>query len=315
MEREYYAIAKVPTPDIADPYKYVPRDTELLFFTGGIQAIKYMQQQLEFPQEPSMSWDNPKNPTNDPKNPNKPIGLTQSYIVFKTPIGSPLQVDASTEQIPGCIGHAQRERHATVHAAMMGRDSVSDTIKYLLYYPRREFAVTPQEELDNRIKACKTEYLAQLAAANRANSTLPDTLPDVLPDEITNGQDMIDFFDIQLREQGLGGYAINLSHTFTRSLIAKNLYDSDSLRAAYEVIQDVFGKISRADLTHCALTRNPDEICKWARRICEWAGEMQSHPADAWGNGDPYNPDAPYDHDYLSQEDAERLLGCSIERF
>lgn len=303
MKSEYYAIAKVPTMAVADPYEYVPRDTELLFFTGGIQAIKYMQQQLEFPQEPSMSWDNPKNPTNDPKNPNKPIGLTQSYIVFKTPIGSPLQVDASTEQIPGCIGHAQRERHATVHAAMMGRDSVSDTIKYLLYYPRHEFAVTPQEELQNRIDACVKEQNKLRKETTLNHTPMTDLFPDELPDEIKSGPELIRYFYDQLKEQGLDGYATKLYRTyFDEAFITMKSYNDDGRSAAYEVIQDIFNEIARADIT--------EEISEWALHVVKQAGEMRSHPADAWGDDDPGDP---YDPDRLSVKAASDLLGYEID--
>jgi hypothetical protein len=298
MEREYYAIAKVPTPDIADPYKYVPRNTELLFFTGGIQAIKYMQQQLEFPQEPSMSWDNPKNPTNDPKNPNKPIGLTQSYIVFKTPIGSPLQVDASTEQIPGCIGHAQRERHATVHAAMMGRDSVSDTIKYLLYYPRREFAVTPPEELQNRIDACVKEQNRLRREVTLNNTPMPDLFPDEPADDEKSGPELIKYFYDQLTERGLDGYAMQMYHTyFDEAFITMKSYDDDGRSAAHVVIRDIFNEIARADIT--------EEISEWAAHVVKQV-ETQSHPADAWGDDDPGDP---YGNRRLLPEDVEGLLG------
>jgi hypothetical protein len=300
MKSEYYAIVKVPTTNVAN--SRLPRDTELLFFENFHYASEYMKKQLESPASRkifSMSW-------KDPKDPNHEIGLHHSYVVFKTPIGSPLQVDASTEQIPGCIGRAQRAWLLSAHAAMIGCDSAGPTT-YLLYKNRNELAPTPKSELERRISVCKTEYLRLQAEWNRATSSLPDIFPDELPSEKKNGPELIrDFYD-QLNEQGLDGYAIKLYRTyFNDAFVAMKSYDDDGRSAAYEVIQDIFNEIAHANIT--------EDISKWATHVVNQV-EMQLRPADEWDyDDDPYNPDSSgYFPGSLSVEEASDLLGYAID--
>lgn len=299
-KNEIYGIVKIPTASLTDG-AVIPEGAIATYFENKLAARKYSQEQLELPSSmKDLSWQLP-----NPKEPNNPIGLQQSYLLIEVSSDTKMALSPTPDltKVQGCLGQAPVPERFYIHSVTIGRDSAGPTI-YRTFSPSGHAHELPHNEVEERMLTCKAKQAKLIAEVERAQakqSKVPTPQKDTAceaNDEPTS-QQLIDRFAEELIAQGLPEDAKLLQQTFHASCVANSFYASDGKTEAYKAIHSVFSKVSRD-----AVINNNFELATSAKNVSRMADDML-HDIQ---HEDEYTDN----RGHLSADEASSLLGRDI---
>lgn len=298
-----YGIVKVPSADITNNPR-VAAGTPMECFESVRSARAYMSQVLNDAQSShDFSW-----ALINPKTPDQPIGVTQSYVMFAINVSDSVtdytksHHTASMENVPGYVGYLPHNPSRHFHqGTMIGKDSVAPTV-YIPASSKTDKA-KPGDEISQRQLACRHKQSKLEVEMSRKEAKERKHVHSAPSEETRNGQGLISYWCEQLHQEGLHQYVGQLQAEFNKQFLGGRAYETDGSLSAYAAIRTVFERISRDAVAddNFELATNARNIAKMANDVIEDAAADKRLEEENMDN-----------RGYFTHEEASALVGYDV---